>query len=385
MMNERLQFLYQKYVVDQCTPDELTEFEALLRNPENEEAVKAALDKSWDSTNDAGGAAITSRKACAIYEQIVERPRVGHLRKWWLPAAAVLISVLLGVGFYLQRTESSPVAMVKVEKPGRDIEPGSNKASLRLSDGSLVALNEVGHGKVWERGRLSVSEADGFLMIRVEQNQQGGDTGYHTVTTPRAGKIQLLLPDQTKVWLNANSSLRFPAVFAKGERRVFLQGEAYFEVTKNKSAPFRVEARQTVTEVLGTHFNIAAYNDEADVHTTLLEGAVRVTAHNQVVKLSPGQQAEVSTSGIRVAAADIETAVSWKEGVFRFNSSSLEAIMHQLERWYDVQTVYKESFKGRRFTGVISRNTNLSGVLQMMELAGNIHFTIEGRKIIVSH
>jgi ferric-dicitrate binding protein FerR (iron transport regulator) len=213
---------------------------------------------------------------------------------------------------------------------------------------------------------------------------------YNEIRTPRGGQYRVVLSDGTQVWLNAASSMRFPVVFPEGERRVELRGEAYFEVAKDTAKPFRVEAPGSLVEVLGTHFNVNAYDDESTVRTTLLEGRVSVRSTRGGMAdrkrvLMQGQQASVTQDGtVRVTSdADTEEAVAWKNGRFHFNSSDLRSIMRQVARWYDAEVVF-EGDPELHFTGQITRKDEVATVLRMLEMTGEVRFRIEGRRILVS-
>jgi len=200
------------------------------------------------------------------------------------------------------------------------------------------------------------------------------------------GEYQVVLADGTKVWLNALSSIRFPTSFKGSERKVEITGEAYFEVAKNARMPFRVIGGSQTVEVLGTHFNINAYPDESAVATTLLEGSVKVAMHDGQAKvLKPGEQALIfkENNSFRVKEVDAEDAVAWKNGYFQFNDDDLKTIMNQLSRWYNVEIVYQQANLDQKFGGTISRSKNLSQVLRILELTGNVRFRVEGRRITV--
>lgn len=189
------------------------------------------------------------------------------------------------------------------------------------------------------------------------------------------------------MWLNAASSIHFPVVFDGDERRVEITGEVYFEVAKNKQKPFRVAVNGTTVEVLGTHFNINSYTDEATINTTLLEGSVKITKGNNQKILIPGQQAQVDEKGGVRMVNNINTGevVAWKDNFFSFNNTDIKKLMRQLSRWYDVEIIFKgESDESVTFNGDISRTVNLSTVLKMLELTGEVNFSIEGKKIIVN-
>jgi ferric-dicitrate binding protein FerR (iron transport regulator) len=198
------------------------------------------------------------------------------------------------------------------------------------------------------------------------------------------------LADGTKVWLNAASSVRFPVAFTGKERKVEITGEAYFEVAKDKTKPFRVKANSSEIEVLGTHFNVNAYDDEASIKTTLLEGKVKISVpvsgrKSSYKSLFPGEQAEISKDGkIKVKGhADTEEAVAWMNGHFQFKSADIKTVLRQIARWYDVEIEYRGNID-LHFTGQLTRNENVSKVLNELMLTGEVHFKIDGRKIIVS-
>ncbi|HEX3933839.1 MAG TPA: FecR domain-containing protein, partial [Puia sp.] len=211
-----------------------------------------------------------------------------------------------------------------------------------------------------------------------------GGTLYNTITTPRGGQYQITLPDQTKVWLNAESSLRFPTAFAGKDRAVQLTGEAYFEVAADKSKPFLVKAGSTETRVLGTHFNIMAYSDEGPVKTTLLEGAVSMGQEMQSALLQPGEQGQFDSNKgiIATRAVNTRAVVAWKDGYYYFDRASMQSVMRQISRWYDVEIVYEGAVPKDEIVGKMPRTAEVSEVLHIMELIG-IRFKIEGKKITV--
>jgi ferric-dicitrate binding protein FerR (iron transport regulator) len=225
---------------------------------------------------------------------------------------------------------------------------------------------------------------DGKIVYQEDQTKESL-VEYNTITTPRGGKYELTLADGTTVTLDAASSIRYPVAFTGRERRVEITGQVYFEVAHNQSKPFRVQASDQTVEVLGTHFNINAYPDEADLRTTLLEGSVRITKAQASAILKPGEQAITSDQStlIRVRDADTEAAVAWKEGHFHFSHADIPTVMRQLARWYDVEVAYVGSIPKRSFSGNINRNTKASVALEILSVS-NVHFKIEGKKIIVT-
>jgi ferric-dicitrate binding protein FerR (iron transport regulator) len=206
---------------------------------------------------------------------------------------------------------------------------------------------------------------------------------YNTITTPRGGQYQVTLPDGTKVWLNAESSLRFPTAFTEKERAVELTGEAYFEVATNKNKPFLIKTGQSNTRVLGTSFNIMAYNDEGPVKTTLLEGAVKIAEGGRSALLQPGEQGIFNSGSITTKTVNIRAVIAWKDGYYFFDRTPVQSVMRQIARWYNVDIVYKGAMPKDEIVGRIPRSAYVSDVLHIMELIG-IHFKIEGRTIIVT-
>jgi transmembrane sensor len=326
--------------------------------------------------------------------KVASRPR----RKWHVPAAAAIILVILSFGIYFifspksynqEIAKAAPVNTIQKN----DIAPGGNKAVLTLADGSSIILDSASNGTLSQQGNIKIQKlANGLVSYNLNGKQvtENDEAFYNTISTPRGGQYQVTLADGTKVWLNAASSIRFPVVFAGKERKVVITGEAYFEVAKNKDMPFKVEANSSEVEVLGTHFNVNAYADEASIKTTLLEGKVKVSipalAGDQSPKyLLPGQQADINREGkINVLEnADTEEAVAWMRGLFQFKSSDLQSILRQIARWYDVDVEYKGKIN-LHFTGQLTRNENVSKVFEKLALTGEVHFKIDGKQIIVS-
>ncbi|MBT1707620.1 DUF4974 domain-containing protein [Fulvivirgaceae bacterium PWU5] len=301
-------------------------------------------------------------------------------RRQWLAAASILLIIGVSVGLYLR-----PTAGVD---PG-DITPGSHQAMLVLVDGTKISLTEAANGNIASQENIQITKSgDGQLIYTLAPNRQGTATasGYNTIETPKGGQYQVVLPDGSKIWLNAYSSLRLPLNFSEGaERRVELKGEAYFEVSHQPTRPFTVVSGQHAVQVLGTHFNVKAYADEPDIKTSLLEGKVRVTAGTHSVTLAPGQQSRLAEGNITVAEIDTREAVAWKEGYFMFDDERLEDIMRSVARWYDVEVVFdNDALKEETFGAVTTRFTRISTLLEIMEQTGDVQFRVEGKTIHIS-
>lgn len=311
-------------------------------------------------------------------------------RRWKPVAAAVLVAgVAVAAIFYTGRTHSGqPLAL---ETPVADIHaPAATKATIQLADGTKVPVDSLQKGLLARQGNVQlVKLGNGQVSYRAAP----GETAirYNTLANPRgSGVVDMLLSDGSHVWLNAGSTLTYPVAFPGGERKVTLQGEAYFEIAQDPSRPFYVSKGNTEIRVLGTHFNMNAYDDDTEIKVTLLEGAVSVangspaTARQEVV-LKPGQQALAGAQSGKpqvLSHVDVEAVTAWKEGFFNFNKVALEDVMRQLSRWYDVEIVYQGVVQSRMLGGEMQRNLNLSDVLDGLKDIG-VHCKIEGRKIIV--
>lgn len=301
-------------------------------------------------------------------------------------AAAILILVVSLLTYrYFFSNKPKQVRYAATTKSATDIAPGVNKATLTLGNGSTVILDSTSGKSLAEDGGINIAKVgDGQVEYLRSDAQKKLSTVYNTLTTPRGGQYHIILSDGTNVWLNASSSVRFPVEFKVDVREVEITGEAYFEVAHNASRPFRVKVKDTYINVLGTHFNVMAYDNEPSINTTLLEGSVRIEHDKHIRMLSPGQQAVVGSLGsIRVINdVDVEEAIAWKNGFFQFNSADIKSIMHQVERWYDADVKFEGDVK-LHFTGQVSRSVKVSELLRKLELTNEVHFRIEGKKITV--
>jgi transmembrane sensor len=304
--------------------------------------------------------------------------------KRWAIAVAAVISVICGLYFWENKQASFKVEDNAMNK--NDIGPGKQGATLTLANGKKIVLSDAINGELVKEAGVTISKtADGQIMYKVS----GSDVKTNTInilSTARGETYIVMLPDDTKVWLNAASTLKYPVSFASlKERRVELFGEAYFEVAKDKQHPFIVKTEKQEVEVLGTHFNIKSYADEADTKTTLLEGSVKVVsaANKNNFILKPSQQAVLSNSGFKIQEADIAEAIAWKDGYFRFKDEDLKSIMLKLSRWYDVEVKYEANVSTKEFSGKLSRSNHISEILKALETTKGVHFNVEGRRVTV--
>jgi ferric-dicitrate binding protein FerR (iron transport regulator) len=263
------------------------------------------------------------------------------------------------------------------------IIPGSNKAILTLNDGRRISLTDAVNGHIADQAGITVTKkADGQLLYTISESGANDAIKFNTIETPRGGQYQVVLPDGTKVWLNAATSLRFPTRFSDTARMVYLDGEAYFEVAHNKNSPFKVALNGQQVEVLGTHFNVMAYKDENAIKTTLLEGAVKLTAPVGSLLLEPGQQGYIAKSAFTREHVDVTIVTAWKDGLFKFNGIDLRTLMRQISRWYDIEIEYEPGVKDDVVFGAIGRKADLATLLHILELGG-VQFKLNGRKLIV--
>jgi len=380
MNKEQAQELLEKYRLGICTPRE----KALLERWYQEEAGRQPIPESPEDP---------LQEEQLIWNRIVEElPQVGKVRRikqWYPVSAAAAILVFICVGLYIG-LHKAPVQQITNNRPLKnDIAPGGNKAILTLSSGKKIELNSMNNGLLATENATEIKKtADGKIIYTAEGTAYGTPVVYNTVTTPRGGQFGIVLPDGSKVFLNAASSLRYPTAFNGNERKVELTGEAYFEVAHNAAKPFKVSSNGQTVEVLGTHFNINAYNDEAVIKTTLLEGAVRISKDGQQAILKPGDQAQLanlmSDAKITITQVDTENAVAWKNGLFVFDGDKIEHIMRMISRWYNVDVDYNGEKPDDEFGGTVSRFNNVSEVLKALQLTGKVHFRIENNKITVS-
>lgn len=368
--------IMQRYLDKQLDDEELEVFIALTKAGKLDEQFTAAMDDEIRMMD-----AFSSPKQKTL--------------SLWYPvaiAAGLLLVLSVGIFFFLSKSRQNTKDIAY-----SDIDPGSYKAVLTLANGHKIMLTDSIRGKLAEQAGIEITKtSEGQLQYLVKDKAADNPKAlYNTITTPRGGKYQVNLPDGTKIWLNAASSLKFPTSFAGlKERRVELTGEAYFEVAKlgarshmkTKKIPFIVVSDKQEVEVFGTHFNISTYDNEPDVKTTLLEGSVGVTVFNvihQYELLKPGEQSVFKSGKLSVAPVDTEAEVAWKDGNFNFEEENIQSIMRKLERWYDIQVVYNGPVSEATFGGKISASRPLSKALKLLESAGIVHFKVEGRRITV--
>jgi len=362
-----------------------------LENTDQDVLVKILENEFTNSLNDSPS--INSERSIKMLTEIHKKISLPETRsnvfQLWvkrIAVAACLIGITTTGILYLAK-KNAPNFTAKHSKSKvftNDVNAGGAKATLILANGSKVILDDVKNGTVSSQGNTKILKTNGKLAYSAGNNALAASV-YNTVTTPRGGHYEIVLPDGSQVWLNAASSIRFPTAFTGKERNVEITGEVYFEVAKNKTLPFVVKVNSAEVKVFGTHFNVMAYDDEAAVKTTLLEGSVQFSNGSSSCMLKPGEQSELNKNGqIKVTSdIDVDNVIAWKNNLFDFQDADIQFIMRQLSRSYDVDVVYNKKVNDR-FFAEIPTTSKLSDVLKALELTGKVNFDIQGRKIIIN-
>lgn len=376
--------LLQRYLNNECTPEENKLVENWYGHLLETGDIQLSIDERLE---------LKQRMERNILQQISEteadargivyKTQFNRRRIWWA-AAAVIVLLSAGLLFFTERSAVKTELAQNVK--ATDVKaPESNRAMITLANGEKVYIDSAVGGELVLQGNMKIVKLPtGEITYVLDENSIGGEVSYNTVSNPRGSKVlSMMLADGTKFWLNAGSSLTYPVVFAGDTRKVEITGEAYFEVAHNDRLPFVVAKGQTEIKVLGTHFNVNAYDDEKELKITLLEGAVQVQKGEQRLLLKPGQQAEIEAGIKLVDGIDVNLVMAWKNGLFAFHDASVQEVMRQLARWYDVSVKYEGAIPVHAFRGKIQRDNNLSVVLQILAEA-NIHYKINGNEIIVT-
>ncbi|HEY8897234.1 MAG TPA: FecR domain-containing protein [Niastella sp.] len=394
LSREQLEELYNKYIQNTCTHQEcealINELGASPEDGMNEEVISRLFNATWEGLDVFPDKyqlpELSLPQETAYGTPVIEMYSV---KKRWMrmAAAASILLILAAAAYWLVRTRETnlpvtPVATIK------DISPGGNKAVLTLADNSTIILDSAANGQLAQQGNANIiKQGDGQLIYK-PLSAEHSPIAFNTLRTPRGGQYQLVLPDGSKVWLNAASAITYPTAFEGNERTITIDGEAYLEVAHDALKPFKVQANGAEVKVLGTHFNVHAYKDEP-IKTTLIEGRVKVVDHESVngkenpVFLKPGEQAVMKGQALTIDhSPDIEEVLAWKNGLFRFNNADIETVMKQVERWYDVDVVYEGPKPDGHFRGKVPRNVMASEMLKIIEASG-VKCKIENKKIII--
>jgi len=392
--------LIQRLLDGSITPAEKELLAQWILNDTNEEQLHSMMEQAWRDFQP--GQTLPAEKADQILGAILPPP-VRHIRQrnraYTLAAAAVLIfAILTGAGIYLLRKQPTPIAIA-----AKDVAPPSaTKAILTLSDGSRIDVDSAGKGNiatqhttavikqgagdiVYKAGAIPTTGATTSTAATPTTAATPSTTVYNTLTVPRGSRIaHLTLSDGTKVWLNAGSSLHYPVAFNGPDRKVEVTGETYFEVAQDKLHPFIVNKGENSVKVLGTHFNVNAYDEEGPIKVTLLEGSVKVSTNKDNSLIKAGQMAimDPQKSIDVLNNADLERVMAWKNGYFNFSNADIKTVMRELSRWYGLELVFN-NVTNERFHVEINRDIPLSRVLRILEMTDKIHFTISGNKVTV--
>lgn len=396
MTKQELHILFIDYISNKISREDHDRLMDEIAAAQNDPELYVFMEKIWDSQP--VGQSFSDLQAEVLYQQIIADSRFTAqpaapkpaVRKFMYRIVAAAAVLLIAVTAILQYANKGKVPAGKDSLAETYIPPGGNKALLTLENGEQIVLTDMANGSVVIRNGIKITKTgNGQLIYALSETPADTrqEPSYNTIETPAGGQFEIVLHDGTKVWLNANSSLRYPTHFDLfNTREVSLTGEGYFEVAPDKQRPFLVHTANQQIKVLGTHFNINTYTNEPQTVTTLLEGRVEVSTNtipeNRKV-LKPGQQSVLDKNGLTISDADLEAALAWKNGYFIFRDEELGSIMRKIERWYDVDIVITEDMEKRTLGGATPRSKDLSSILRKLELTGNIHFKIEGRRITV--
>lgn len=371
MENTRAQQLIKKYLSGTCTPEE----QAILESWYQQNLPEAQPDAGPEDYDQIQQEIWTNIKAQTAQPAI--------RRHWPRIAAAAIVLLCLSLGLYFIR---KPGAGPDSLQSARNILPGSSQATLHMGNGRQILLAGQRNGELIKGTMGSITKTAAGAIAYTAAATAGDEQAvvFDTLTVPVAGTYHLILADGSKVWLNAATSVRYPERFVGKDRVVeLLYGEAYFDVVHHADRPFRVISAGQITEDIGTQFNINAYPDETGIRTTLVSGAIRVSAHGGSKLIRPGDQSIFSKGDLNVSGVDTEMATAWKNGYFRFNNEHIEGIMRLLSRWYNIKVTYQGPVSSEGFYGKISRSKNISEVLEMLSNTKKVHFKIQGREVAV--
>jgi ferric-dicitrate binding protein FerR (iron transport regulator) len=372
--NERYRKLAQKQLQGTISPEEAAELAQWLAHDDGQHLeVPPAIAGSRDDHE---------KRLLGAIERRLGWKRAAHVRMLRLTASAAAILLVAMLAWWMIKPSPSVSPVVPIAINNNDGSPGGNRAVLTLGNGQSIVLDSTANGTLFSQGGIQAVKLDSGSLV-----YNGGDElagiQIHTLSTPVGGQFRITLSDGTNVWLNAASTLKFPSSFVGQERSVEITGEAYFEVARDKARRFKVNFNGNSVEVLGTHFNILAYPDEARSKVTLLEGSVAVSNASGRHLLKPGMQALIGNT-ITTGPANVEEAVAWKNGLFIFDNEDIYSIMRKLSRWYNVKPVYATGMSGLTFSGTVSRYSNVTGVLDMLEMTESIRFNLEEGAVEVS-
>ena len=400
--NSRTSYLFSRYYDKTASQMEIDELFDILKSSSDQELAQL-MRSEWDNFQNDDAPLFTFDKSQEMLDTIMasgrdennlheESPTVKSRIKPLLfisisAAAAIIILNIIGLNFWTENSTPTPVQIVTA-KAAPIVSPGVNKAVLTLSNGQIIVLDSLNNGVIEKNESFEIKKTENGQLVyhafdRNYKNARNGD--FNTVSTPRGGEYRIILPDGSKVWLNAASKIKFPAVFKRNIREVELDGEAYFEIAKRSAMPFVVKTGKTEIEVLGTHFNVKAYSSQEVMKTTLVEGSVKIKGGNSSLLLKPGQQARLAGGSMTVVSnVDIEEQVAWKNGLFIFKDATIEEVMSQVASWYDLNVSFEGKIPEKLLTGKVSRSVNVTEFMNLLNYAG-VKFKIKGKNIVIAN
>lgn len=377
---ERLIYLFNGHVEETNSVAEQDELFAMINSGKYDDLLAQLLSQQWNGTVPEWRRENEQERADVIFNSVRQQLKLKRTFPLKRVAFAAGILLLLGVGSYLltdkqQKTPAGIVLTPNIQAPLR------NKAVITLSNGQRVSLDSINN---LQQGNVKVIRNASGAIAYQEAGTGSGNT-YNTLTNPRGSKVaQITLTDGSKVWLNAGSSLQYPVAFTGTTRNVTITGEAYFEITTDAARPFKVSKGDVQVNVLGTKFNVNAWDDEAEIKVTLLQGSVEVRGKNiRPVIIKPGEQALIAADITVSSHVNPEEVIAWKSGMFRFGAKTdLQHIMRQIARWYDIEVLFKGNIENQHFGGEIPGNSDLQQVLEILKTSG-VNFDVQGRTVIV--
>jgi ferric-dicitrate binding protein FerR (iron transport regulator) len=391
-MHADLKNLLEKYLAGELSAEEFRRLWSALREPGSRETWEVFMKEVWEDPryhplqDDNAKQAVLEK-----LRPVLKAQRVPFLRRriWWAAAASLLL-IASGTYLFQQKKPVQQASLPPAPVKKNEVQPGGDRAMLTLADGTTITLDSASNGMLSQQGNTKVVKLANGKLVYNTTGAPASEVMYNTMRTPRGGQYRVTLPDGTQVWLNASSSLTYPTEFTGAERIVKVTGEVYFEVAPlNHKTPFKVKvlsetgAEKMEVNVLGTHFNINAYDDEEDVKTTLLEGAVQIKKGIFSMGLKPGEQAKVAKMIEIVKPDDLEEVTAWKEGYFKFNEADISSILRQAERWYDITVTYPNGIPKDLFSGSLPRHVSLTKFLEIL-VYSDINAKIKERTVIIN-
>jgi transmembrane sensor len=389
-MSEDLNYhrrLLELYLNNKCTPEQAEHILDYLRTDASGKLLLQQLREEFKTAMDHDHTVpslVTDRLRDKLIAQTTPVKRIRYTLFFRSAAAIVLGLIFTGIYFLFLKNDKKAETIVQAPEIhyNNDVLPGTDKAVLTLANGEKIVLDSTAGKKLSLKG---VVNSEGELNYQADAGISAA-MEYHLLATPRGGQYRLVLPDGSRVVLDAASSIRYPVQFTGNERKVEITGQAYFEVVRDEAKPFIVNIDKKMdVQVLGTHFNINAYDNESAIKTTLIEGSVKLIKGKSTAIIAPGQQAQLSGNSEEIKVVDdvpVNEVTAWKEGLFRYNGADIRTIMRECTRWYDVDVQYEGNIP-HEFVATIARDVPISKLLKILELTDNVHFKIEGKKITV--